>query len=188
MIFSRLIWFLRVAVMYWPRPALWPELWRMAFRYVTGLRFVSGGRARAHRRQAEENAAALAWCAGRAVSDEGLARCLPFPFVLTGIGEQHPQESRQAASRAADCPVNLGGAGNIDLLYSLSKAIGARSIVETGVALGWSSLAFLLSVRGLPVTGEEGARVYSTNLPHPFSVPPEVTSGSGWIRTLGLGV
>ena len=42
---------------------------------------------------------------------------------------------------------NWGGQGNISLNYNIANMLKASSILETGVAYGWSSLSFLLSLR-----------------------------------------
>ena len=177
-------WFFRLSLIYWRRPVHWPQIWRMASRYVLEGKFVPGVRAKQHRRTAGENAAALEWCAGCAISSEELTGHLSFPFVLTGVIREFPDEFRQAEERVAASQVKFGGAGNLDLLYSLSRAVGARSIVETGVAAGWSSLALLLAVNG-----DENARLYSTDIPYPLThpPPPEKTSGGGRMRILGSG-
>jgi predicted O-methyltransferase YrrM len=67
-----------------------------------------------------------------------------------------------ANRRAAACPVEMGGAGNLDLLYWLAEHCGARRIVETGVAFGWSSLALLLALHT-----RADSRLVSTDMPYP---------------------
>ena len=62
------------------------------------------------------------------------------------------------------------GSGNAELLYELTQQFADRrrtpeafgTVVETGVALGWSSLAILLALEG-----SEG-RLWSTDLPYPY--------------------
>ena len=58
--------------------------------------------------------------------------------------------------------MGLAGAADCELLYSLCRRLAARRVLETGVALGWSSLAILLSLRDRP----EGM-LFSTDMPYP---------------------
>jgi len=44
----------------------------------------------------------------------------------------------------------MGGAGALNLLFGLTKLLKACRIVETGVAYGWSSLAFLAAIKDTP--------------------------------------
>ena len=55
----------------------------------------------------------------------------------------------------------MGGGAELDLLYSLVQATEARRIVETGVALGWSSLAILSAI-----AQRRGAKLVSVDLPY----------------------
>lgn len=76
----------------------------------------------------------------------------------------------EAEARVRGLPVQVGGGGNIDILYEIvarnsDPAIDERAtrrVVETGIAAGWSSLAILLALE--PRDG----RLYSTDLPYPF--------------------
>ena len=55
--------------------------------------------------------------------------------------------------------VQMGGAGDLDLLYSASKLSGAKNILETGVAYGWSSQAILRSL------SKRSGRLISVDMP-----------------------
>ena len=57
----------------------------------------------------------------------------------------------------------MGGEANLDLLHCLAEHLQAKSIIETGVAYGWSSLALLLSL-----WSRRGAKLVSTDMPYPF--------------------
>lgn len=67
----------------------------------------------------------------------------------------------EAARLQTACPVAMGAPGDLDLLYHLSHASGARQMIETGVAYGWSSLVLLLSA----AEHGDGALV-STDMPY----------------------
>ncbi len=181
------ILFLRLAAKCWRNPALWPELRRMTVRYALGLHFLPARRARTRARQRErmeaERAEALAWCRERVIQPDELARRLAVPFAPADVEAAFPDAFREARARVAACPLEEfggivnGGAANLDLLYSLARAVDARSIVETGVAFGWSTLALLLAV------GErDGAHVFSVDLPHCFNTPDRRwRDGDGWV-------
>ena len=55
---------------------------------------------------------------------------------------------------------NLSGGAAYELLYFLTKKIKPQIIVETGVAAGWSSLAFLRASRDL-----ENLKIFSSDFP-----------------------
>ena len=57
----------------------------------------------------------------------------------------------------------MGGGGDINLLYSLAKNIDAQVVIETGVAYGFSSLAFLQHF----MEKEEG-NLISVDMPYPW--------------------
>lgn len=132
------------------RPALYRRALRIVRSRVTGLPFTFEYSGPAMQR----------WCEMRALNlTDALAR-------LHGddsgeIGDQFPAVFREAHKRVKTCPVKMGGAGNLDILLRLCRRVGARAVVETGVAYGWSSLTVLLHFE------ERGAgTLYSTNMPY----------------------
>lgn len=66
---------------------------------------------------------------------------------------------QEADIKVAECPQQMGGAGNLDLLYYVTQHLKATRIIETGVAYGWSSLAILLGMKDQP-----DGQLISTNL------------------------
>jgi predicted O-methyltransferase YrrM len=99
------------------------------------------------------------------------SRAVPTSAALAQItGSPMPESVRSrfpavfvvAEQTARACPVRMGGAGNLDLLYWLAEYCQATTVIETGVAYGWSSLALLLSLSTRP-----GARLLSTDMPYP---------------------
>jgi Methyltransferase domain len=76
-----------------------------------------------------------------------------------------PEIVEAADARIGRCPLplkqmNLGGAGDTSLLYSLCAHLPVRRVLETGVAFGRSSLAILLALRDRP-----DALLVSTDMP-----------------------
>lgn len=59
-------------------------------------------------------------------------------------------------------PVKMGGSGNIDLIYELTEWIKATKAIETGIGYGWSSLAFLFSIKK-----RKNSLLCSTDRPYP---------------------
>lgn len=105
---------------------------------------------------------ALRWCAETAVD---------IPLVIskiTSLTKIEPFEEKFKdhfikSKRIADnCPVRMGGPGNLTLLYHLTEHLQATKVIETGVAYGWSSLAILLSLQHRP-----HARLISIDKPYP---------------------
>ncbi|MGE0212308.1 MAG: class I SAM-dependent methyltransferase [Parvibaculaceae bacterium] len=132
---------------YVQRPALWPT-----FARLVGQRLARRGdgaeRARARGRR-------------EAIGPEEALRWLSPDWKLTSVEAAYPDIWAAAQKRCDECPVLLGGAGAVDLLYSIADQLGARRAVETGVAYGWSSLGLLLAMQG-----REGAKLASVDLPY----------------------
>lgn len=95
-------------------------------------------------------------------------RALPFDRALeqTGMSGAPPQLPpellSEAESLAAKSKVKMGGPGDLDLLHAAVALSGAKKVVETGVAYGWSSLAVLHALHG-----REGAKLVSVDMPYP---------------------
>lgn len=104
-------------------------------------------------------AAARAWAADRAV---------PVPEALAALGidgatqPMDPALIAEGMERAARSTVKMGRAGDLDLLQNAVRLTGAKRVVETGVAFGWSSLAILSAMAG------RGGRLVSVDMPYPM--------------------
>ena len=103
------------------------------------------------------------WAAERTVS---VADALAAIGLAPSAGGQAPAfpdglmaEARLQAERSK---VTMGGPGDINLLYAATRLSGARRVVETGVAYGWSSLAILAALNG-----REGTKLVSVDMPYP---------------------
>ncbi len=116
---------------------------------------------RADRGTAAEKDRAYAWAEERAEPPrEALARLgIPVTEPLPVL----PQDLvADAETRVSEVSVEMGGAGDLSLIHAAVALSGARCVVETGVAYGWSSLA-ILSALG----GRDGARLVSVDMPYP---------------------
>ncbi len=118
------------------RPAMWPAITRKITSKLAGK--IPGPQELKAMRADAEN-----WCAPRQVpTADGLKR-LGIP-ALIDLHAKHPAILDAAVERAGAIPVWLGGGSNLNLLYTLCQHLQPRTIVETGVANGWSSLTFLI--------------------------------------------
>lgn len=57
--------------------------------------------------------------------------------------------------------VKMGGMADLNLIYNITKKNKPQNILETGVAFGWSTLAFSLSKK-------KNTKIFSIDLPYPF--------------------
>lgn len=137
-------WFLQ-------RPAFWPHAFALAVRKVTPQRDTPAERALASR-----------WAAERAVDVATALETVGLAIPAAGV-PRLPQVLRAEAAQLANMArVRMGGPGDIDLLYAAAVLSGAKRIVETGVAYGWSSLALL----GALDVAQDG-RLASVDMPYP---------------------
>lgn len=99
------------------------------------------------------------WASQRACSvDEALEK-IGFGKAIPALDPAVLQEARVLAARP---PMEMGGAGDLRLLHAATLLSDAISVIETGVAYGWSSLAILAALRG-----RAGARLVSIDMPYP---------------------
>ncbi len=142
--FRTLFWFLR-------RPSFWPHMLALTARKFDGSA-----------RHELVHEAAAAWAAGQAEPVEAALRkvgALSQDAVLpAGVPEQLLQD---AAGRVAQSGVEMGGAGDLDLIHRAILATGARKAIETGVAYGWSSLAALSALE------QTDGQLFSVDMPYP---------------------
>ena len=135
---------------YWHRPLLWLAIVSLISHYVRSRLFA--GLTEQQRQQLhEEQQLAERWCAERAISLYELERCnnFPFQFSVVDVSKRFVNEFYAATERTKACPVRLGGAANITLIYSLVMGMEARRVLESGVAYGWSSLSILLGLKDM---------------------------------------
>ncbi len=83
--------------------------------------------------------------------------------------QKFEKEIKEAQEREKTCPVKMGAAGDLELIYQLTEHIGATRAIETGVAYGWSSLTFLLSLKN-----RQNSLLISTDLSYSEKTTPYV--------------
>ncbi len=137
------------------RPALWPAISRNIAHKLSG-KIPDRAKCNADRAEASQ------WCAQHCIPHEDLLHAL-FPGERTCEDPQaaFPDVYKDAQARVDAIPCKMGGAADCSLLYTLCRKLGAQTVIETGVACGWSSLAVLLSMKD-----KKDARLYSVDLPY----------------------
>ena len=113
--------------------------------------------------KAQENTLeeATKWCSDNAITLEKAIETLTGNKGDADIAKIFPGEM-DAANKAADAsPVKMGGEGATSFIYQLARDSGAKKIIETGVAYGWSSLAILLAIKD-----NQGAMLISNDMPY----------------------
>lgn len=141
---------LKTVLWYSKRPRLYPELMR-------AVRAKYARRAYAPDTRAE----ATCWC------NEGALTTAEAIAEITGMTAFEPVRDRfrdifaRAEEIVQRCPVKMGGASNLDLLFWICEHLRATNVIETGVAYGWSSLAILLSLQN-----RDDAILVSTDMPY----------------------
>jgi len=68
---------------------------------------------------------------------------------------------KEANDKLSKLSISLGGGGNYILLYFLVRKLKPNTVVETGVAAGWSSLAILRALRK-----NGNGKLYSSDFPY----------------------
>ncbi|MBP7173651.1 MAG: class I SAM-dependent methyltransferase [Cloacibacterium sp.] len=134
---------------YLSRPHLYPELGRKIYKNIFNRKAAFKGKVVA------EN-----WCAENAVSQQfAIENILGFQN-FEKIEKKYTEEFIFAKDAEKNCPVKMGGAGALDLIYYLNEFVASKNAVETGVAYGWSSLAALLSLKN------RNGVLYSSDMPY----------------------
>ena len=145
---------LRVARWFLERPHLYQEFARF-----------TAGRIRNLGRDLELEARdAVRACERAWVDPQTALRSITGKTDVATFHELFPRELAAANETLRQAPVTLHGAGNLDLIYGLTEHVAATRALETGVSAGWSSLAFLLSLRN-----RRDAKLVSTDMPYPGS-------------------
>jgi len=101
-------------------------------------------------------------CSSVSTNTEEAIKKLTGQTNLTPTNQLFTNHFENAQKIQNKCPVDMGGAGNLDLLYWCAEYLKASKVIETGVAYGWSSMAILLSL-----VGRENSRLVSTDMPYP---------------------
>lgn len=133
---------------YLKRPDLYPELGRKIIKNT----FQRGSAFRGKEKT-------KTWAAAKAISQSDAISQL-FGMKMIHFGDQFPEILKTAQQKEQDCPIKMGGAGALELIYYACEYSQAKNVVETGVAYGWSSFAALLSLE------KRNGTLYSSDMPY----------------------
>ncbi len=112
--------------------------------------------------QLDQSKEAKVWCEGLSINTKEALKRITGNNTFEPIRKKYKEIFEKSKKIANECPVKMGGPGNVDLLYWISEHLSAKKVVETGVAYGWSSLAILLSI-----VQRENTTLISTDKPYP---------------------
>ncbi len=142
------------------QPRLYPEFLRQVQRKVNLLLFPTSANHTAQAR-AKAKEKATNWCEHHAIdTKEAIFRITQLEH-FESFYQKFPKELTKAKQMVNQCPVSMGGEGNLELIYQLAEYVKAKKVIETGVAYGWSSLALLLSLKN-----RHNSLLVSTDLPY----------------------
>jgi len=110
----------------------------------------------------DTKAGAKSWCKENAMDTFEAISFITGESTNESIANKYKSIFFEAKQKEIKCPVNMGGAGNLDLLYWIAEHIKVKKVIETGVAYGWSSLAILLSLKK-----RKFSLLISTDMPYP---------------------
>tara|TARA_B110001452_G_scaffold267630_1_gene278629 strand:+ start:5215 stop:5979 length:765 start_codon:yes stop_codon:yes gene_type:complete len=101
------------------------------------------------------------WCELMEVSQDQALDILFKSKVIESLKEQHKKHYIFAKEKERICPLEMGGEGAVDFIYTLTKLLVPENIIETGVAYGWSSLAILLAIKN-----HNNSKLISNDMPY----------------------
>ena len=133
---------------YLKRPDLYPELGRKIIKNIFYRKNANKGQEKT-----------ISWASSLAVSQEKAISDL-FGIKVKSFEELFPSELGEAKRKEQECPIKMGGAGALELIYYACEFTEAKAVIETGVAYGWSSLVALLSLK------KRNGTLYSSDMPY----------------------
>ncbi len=138
----------KTLVGYLQRPDLYPELGRKIIKNIFNRNSAFRGKEKTN-----------VWAAQRAVSQEQAIQKL-FGKKSVRFADQFSTIFNEALKKQEECPVKMGGGGALELIYEACEYTQAKTVVETGVAYGWSSFAALQSLQ------KRNGTLYSSDMPY----------------------
>ena len=137
------------------KTAIWfinkPELYNQFFQLVKSKIFTVD----------EKREEATEWCNNNFVSATKAFQLITGKLLPGTISDIFQSEFQEAKEIMSQFPDDRGGPGDMDLLYHLCEEKKITTVIETGVAYGWSSLAILLSL-----STRSGTLLVSTDMPY----------------------
>ena len=133
---------------YAKRPDLYPELGRKIIKNIFNRKSAFRGKDKTQQ-----------WAESKAVSQAVAIEKL-FGVSMKSFEALFPEELKLASQKEKECPIKMGGAGALELIFYANEFVQAKKTVETGVAYGWSSFAALLSLE------KRNGTLYSSDMPY----------------------
>lgn len=152
---QRSLWFLK-------HPKLYPESIRKVNRKIQALFFPTRATHTAQAR-AKAQQEATQWCEEYAIDTQSAILQITGRADFDSFYQNFSEQIKASENIVEKYAVNMGGGGNLELIYQLAEYVQAKKIIETGVSYGWSSLALLLSLKN-----RQDAMLVSTDLPYAF--------------------
>ncbi|KAA0909966.1 class I SAM-dependent methyltransferase [Aquicoccus porphyridii] len=143
----------QVALWLAARPRFWPDFWRRTKQNIAGRMLPAP--------MGQGREAATAWAQDIAISEADALSRLGLP-IAADMATAHQNLVARAMEIERTSAETLGGGGGINLIFRICEALRATTVVETGVAYGWSSLAILASI------GPRSGHLYSVDMPNPM--------------------
>lgn len=135
------------------RPICYPELWRQLKIKIKNYFWP-------YEKNGRQSPDATSWCQSQAISTNQAIKLITNEKEFVPFIKKYPEEFQNALDKNQRCGPSLGGGANLDLLYYLSDYVKAKTVIETGLASGWSSLAILISIK------KRGGMLFSTDVPY----------------------
>lgn len=101
---------------------------------------------------------AQAWASSKAITNLEFFKKVGLSFH--SFEEENKEQYEIALKKAKEIIFNMGGAGNLDLLYSIVKNCKPNKVIETGVSYGWSSFCIMKAFK----SNEQ--KLISTDMPY----------------------
>jgi len=139
---------LKTFIAYLKRPDLYPELGRKIIKNTINRGNAFKGKEKTG-----------SWASFNAISQQEAVTTL-FGYDITAFKNEYQRVLEESEQRQNDCPIKMGGAGALELIFYACEFTNAKHVVETGVAYGWSSLAALLSLE------KRNGTLYSSDMPY----------------------
>ena len=102
---------------------------------------------------------AFEWASSNAVPYNDAMKKLGLNGDKVGLDKDTILEGQILATKSS---VKMGGPAHIHLIYDCVRLLGAKRVIETGVAYGWSSLAILKAFNE-----NNSCILYSVDMPYP---------------------
>ena len=117
----------KTLIAYLKRPDLYPELGRKIIKNTLHRGNALKGKDKTN-----------SWAISKAVSQQEAVAKL-FGINNLEFRNHYKLILDEASAKEKACPVKMGGAGALELIYYASEHTNATHVLETGVAYGWSS-------------------------------------------------